>query len=295
MKTTSTYAVMGITGQVGGAAAQAFLKEGQNVRGIVRDKGKAAKWASAGVELALGDYSDVEALTAAFRGVDGVFVMLPASFAPAPGYPEARAQSQALFEALKAAMPPKVVALSSIGAQHTKGLGLITHLHILENTLAPLPMPITFLRAGWFMENSAWDVDPAIHTGVISSFLDPLDKTIPMVSASDVGRVAAEALQETWSGRRIVELEGPDRQSPNDIAKAFSSVLGRQVSTAAVPRDDWEALFKSQGTPDPTPRIEMLDGFNSDWISFEGSPATHITGRISLQSVIQTLVEQRSE
>jgi NAD(P)H dehydrogenase (quinone) len=287
--------VMGITGQVGGATAQALLQGGQNVRGIVRDKSRAAKWKSAGVELALGDYSNVDALTAAFRGVDGVFVMLPGNFAPSRGYPEARAESLALREALTAAMPPKVVALSSIGAQRSEGLGLITHLQILEDTLAPLPMPVTFLRAGWFMENSVWDVDPAINTGVISSFLHPLDKPIPMVSASDVGRVAAESLQQTWSGRRIVELEGPDRHSPNDIAKAFSSALGRQISAAAVPREEWETLFKRQGTSDPAPRIEMLDGFNSDWISFEGSPATHITGRIGLHSVVQTLVNQRGE
>jgi len=293
MKTTATYAVMGITGQVGGATAQALLKAGQNVRGIVRDKGRAAKWKSAGVELAPGDYSNVEALTAAFRGVDGLFVMLPADFAPSRGHPEARARSLALREAITAAMPPKVVALSSIGAQRRTGLGLITNLQILEEVFAPLPVPTTFLRPGWFMENAVWDVDPAVKTGTIPSFLQPLDKAIPMVATSDVGRVAAESLQKMWSGRRIVELEGPRRYSPNDIAEALSIALGRRISAAPVPRDDWESFFQSQGTPDPAPRIEMLDSFNSDWISFEGSPATHITGRIGLQSVIQTLVDQR--
>jgi len=293
MKTKSTYAVMGITGQVGGAIARALLEAGDNVRGIVRDQGRAAKWESAGVELALGDYSNVDALSAAFRGVDGVFVMLPADFAPTRGFPKARAESRALLEALTQGMPPKVVALSSIGAQHPTGLGLITNLHILEETLASSPMPITFLRPGWFMENSVWDVAPAVQTGTIPSFLQPLDKPIPMVATSDVGRVVAEALQETWSGRRVVELEGPRRYSPNDLAEAFSLALGRRISALAVPRNEWESLFQGQGTPDPAPRIEMLDGFNSDWIAFEGSPATHVTGRIDLQSVIQTLVDQR--
>jgi NAD(P)H dehydrogenase (quinone) len=293
MKTKSTYAVMGITGQVGGATAQALLEAGHNVRGIVRDKARAAKWESAGVELALGDYNNVDALSAAFRGVDGVFVMLPADFAPSPDFPKARAESRVLRETLTAAMPPKVVVLSSIGAHHPTGLGLITNLHILEEALASLPMPITFLRPGWFMENSAWDIDPAMKTGAISSFLHPLDKPIPMVATSDIGRVAAESLQETWSGRRIVELEGPRRYSPNDLAEALSVTLGRRISALAVPRNEWDSLFQSQGTSDPAPRIEMLDGFNSDWISFEGSPATHVKGRIGLQSVIKTLVDQR--
>ena len=58
------------------------------------------------------------------------------------------------------------------------------------------------------MENAAWDIQSARDTGVISSFLQPLDKLVPMVATADVGRVAAELLQETWTGRRVVELEG---------------------------------------------------------------------------------------
>jgi hypothetical protein len=47
--------------------------------------------------------------------------------------------------------------------------------------LGALAMPVCFLRAAWFMENSAWDVKPARDKGVISSFLQPLDKPVPMV------------------------------------------------------------------------------------------------------------------
>jgi uncharacterized protein YbjT (DUF2867 family) len=43
-------------------------------------------------------------------------------------------------------------------------------------------------------------------------------KKVPMVATADIGRVAAKLLQEKWSGRRVIELEGPDRVSPNDIA-----------------------------------------------------------------------------
>jgi NAD(P)H dehydrogenase (quinone) len=55
------------------------------------------------------------------------------------------------------------------------------------------------------MENSAWDVASATKNGVIPSFLQPLDKPVPMVATADIGRVAAELLRETWSGHRIVE------------------------------------------------------------------------------------------
>jgi nucleoside-diphosphate-sugar epimerase len=48
---TSMYLVMGITGKVGGATARHLLKQGKQVRALVRDREKAAKWADQGVEL----------------------------------------------------------------------------------------------------------------------------------------------------------------------------------------------------------------------------------------------------
>ena len=45
------YLVMGITGKVGGATARHLLKQGKQVRALVRNREKAAKWADQGVEL----------------------------------------------------------------------------------------------------------------------------------------------------------------------------------------------------------------------------------------------------
>ncbi len=42
------YLVMGITGKVGGATARHLLKQGKQVRALVRNPEKAAKWADQG-------------------------------------------------------------------------------------------------------------------------------------------------------------------------------------------------------------------------------------------------------
>ena len=102
------YAVMGITGQVGAAVANSLLDRGERVRGIVRDPRKTAAWAARGVELAVADYEHANTLEAAFRGTDGVFAMIPPYFAPAPGFPEAKASIGAIRAALERAAPPKV-------------------------------------------------------------------------------------------------------------------------------------------------------------------------------------------
>src|ERR1700759_1167660 len=66
---TSMYLVMGITGKVGGATARHLLKQGKQVRALVRDREKAAKWADRGVELVDGDWNDATAIAAALEGI----------------------------------------------------------------------------------------------------------------------------------------------------------------------------------------------------------------------------------
>ena len=284
------YAIMGVTGQIGGVVAHTLLAARQPVRAVVRDAGKGQAWADRGCEIALATFEDAVSLTTAFRGAEGVFVLVPSSFDPTPGFPEARTIGVTLRAALEAASPARVVYLSTIGAQATRS-NLLTQHTIIEEALGTLPTPITFLRPAWFMENCSWDVAPARAEGVIPSFLQPLDKPVPMVATADIGRVAAGLLQEKWSGRRVVELEGPQRVAPNEIASTFAKLLGRPVRMEAVPRESWEGLFKSQGTKNPLPRMQMLDGFNEGWIEFENGEAGSQKGSVALESVLKALIE----
>ncbi|MGY2171311.1 NAD(P)H-binding protein [Pseudomonas gingeri] len=280
------YAVMGITGQVGGAVARTLLAARQPVRAVVRSAEKGALWAGQGCQVALADVDDVQALTQAFRGVDAVFVMMPSNFDPTPGFPEARQVVETLRTALEQARPGRVVCLSTIGAQATQP-NLLNQLQILEQGLGSLELPVTFLRPGWFMENALWDVAAAVETGVVPSFLQPLDKPVPMIATADVGRLAAQLLQQSWSGKRIVELEGPQRVTPNQIAAGFAELLGKPVRMEVVARDTWQALFSSQGMNNPLPRMQMIDGFNEGWIEFAGEPRK---GQVELLAVLKDLL-----
>jgi uncharacterized protein YbjT (DUF2867 family) len=285
------FAVTGATGKVGGVVVRALLPAGQSVRVVVRDPGKAGVWSLRGCEIAVAKSSNAGELTQAFAGVEGAFVMLPPIFDPIPGFPEARAMIAALRTALMQAQPSKIVVLSTIGADAPQE-NLLNQLGLLEDRLAGLSMPVTFLRAAWFMENAAWDIEPARNAGVIPSYLQPLDKPFPMIATEDVGRTAAELLLDNWSGHRVVELEGPCRLSPNDLAEAFARALGRPVRARLVPRDSWEALFREQGMQHPLPRMQMLDGFNAGWIDFPQQGANARKGDVTIDHVIAAIVGQ---
>jgi NAD(P)H dehydrogenase (quinone) len=280
------YAITGITGKVGGAVAGALLDAGLSVRAIVRDENKGRPWAAKGCEVALAGVGDAEALTRAFADTDGVFLMTPPNFDPAPGFPDTQANAVAIRAAIEAAQPAKIVFLSTIGAQVSEP-NLLNNSKMTEEMLRTISVPVALLRAGWFMENAAWDVDAA-KSGVIPSFLQPIDHAIPMVATADIGHTAAKLLRDSWSGLRLVELEGPRRYSARDIGNAFAAALGREVRMEPVARDTWETLFRSQGMKHPMPRIRMIDGFNEGWIDFEGG-SEHLTGAIALETVIAGL------
>jgi len=284
------YAVTGITGQIGGVIGHTLIAAKQPVRAVVRDAGKGQAWANRGCEVALAGIEDASALAAAFQGAEGVFVLVPPNFDPLPGFPEARAIGATLQSALTAARPARVVYLSTIGAQASQN-NLLTQHSIIEKAIGDLPMPIVFLRPAWFMENSSWDVAPARAQGIIPSFLQPLDKPVPMVATADIGKVAAGLLQQTWDGHRIVELEGPRRVTPNDVAATFTILLDKPVQMEAVPRESWETVFRSQGMKNPLPRIRMLDGFNEGWIEFDSGKAGAQKGSTSLESVLKSLIQ----
>ena len=287
------FAITGITGKVGGAMARCLLAAGRSVRAVVRDAGKARAWADRGCEVAVADMTDAAALAAAFRGAEGVFILLPPQFDPSPGFPEARAVIAAVKAALAIARPARVVCLSTVGAQATQP-NLLSQLGLMEQTLRALELPVAFLRAAWFMENFAWDVAAARDTGVIASFLQPVDRPVPMIATADVGRVAAELIQSDWRGARSVELEAARRIAPREVAATFGRILGRPVRVEAVPRESWGSLFESQGMKDPIPRIQMLDGFNEGWIEFEGGEAGSRKGEVSLEAVLRGLLQARA-
>jgi uncharacterized protein YbjT (DUF2867 family) len=288
------YAILGITGNVGGATARALLKAGKKVRGIVRDKARASGWQAAGAELAVADVHDVGSLEKAMLDVAGAFIMIPPNFAPKPGYPETKAIVATLRQAVATAKPPKAVYLSSVGAQHDHGLGLITQLHILEQELGSLPVPNAFIRAAWVMENFQWDIASAQEKARIDSYLSPLNRAIPMVATDDIGRQAAACLQQQWQGNRYVEIEGPRRYSPSDAAIVFSRHLKREVQATTVPRERWTALFEQEGMPSDCtkPRIEMLDGFNSGFIDFAKEGTEHVSGKTTLDELLGDLLKK---
>jgi NAD(P)H dehydrogenase (quinone) len=270
------FTVMGITGKVGGAVAENLLAAGKTVRGVARNTGKAKVWADRGVELVQSEYDDSAQLAKAFTGAEGVFAMIPPDFAPAPGLPDQKRTIAAISEGLEQAKPGKAVFLSSIGSEQPSGLGLITSTHLMEEATRTLPIPVAYLRAGSFMENWLGALDPIRATGEMSFFYAPLERRFPLVATCDVGLAGAKVLQESWTGERVLEVDGPEGGTNlHEVAAAFGRALGREVKAVQLPESAWQSVLAKMGIPAERTGlyIEMVKSFNSGWIHF-GTPGT---------------------
>src|SRR4051812_26960525 len=110
------YAIAGVTGHTGSAAAAALLAQGKPVRVIVRDAAKGSAWRARGAEVAVASLDNQAALTAALTGAAGAFLLLPPAGTTTSATPlEDNARlSATLAGAVRAAKLPHVVLLSSI-------------------------------------------------------------------------------------------------------------------------------------------------------------------------------------
>src|ERR1700691_838724 len=281
------FLVMGLTGNVGGATAEHLLAHGKEVLALVRNREKASRWAIQGVELVDGDWNDSAAIERALKGVEGAFVMLPAVWAPSPDFKEARGVIANYVEVLTKAAPPRVVALSSMGANRTSGLGMITALSLLEQGVRKLTSPIAFVRAGGFFENFLYGLHVA-QGGTLPVYYNPTSRKSTMVATNDIGAEVATLLTgPTWSGQRVIELGS--MVSADEVAAQLGEVLKLDVKALAVPRAGWPAAFEQFGIPkgQTGPAEAMFEAVNSGWMDLGVEGTEHVAGTTSARDVFE--------
>jgi uncharacterized protein YbjT (DUF2867 family) len=276
---------MGITGKVGGATAEHLLSHGKEVRALVRNREKASGWANRGVELVDGDWDDSAAIEQALKDVEGAFVMLPSVWAPSPDYREAKSVIANYVEALTRVAPPRVVALSSMGANRTSGLGMITPLSLLEQRFRNLNSPIAFVRAGGFFENFLYGLQVA-QGGTLPVYYNPTNRKSTMVATKDIGAEVATLLTgPTWSEQRVIELGS--MISADEVADQLGEVLSLDVKAFAIPRAGWAEAFEQFGIPKSHtgPAEEMFEAVNAGWMELGVEGTEHVAGTTSARDV----------
>lgn len=221
--------VTGATGTIGSNLVEKLAAANVPARALVRTHEKAEQIKQLGLETALGDLEKPETLRAALDRIEKVFLL------SAPEERQAELQSN-LIEAAKSVGVRHIVKLSAIGV----GSGLesisLGRLHRqTEEELERSGIAYTHLRPNGFMQNS-FMFAKTIKTQ--NAFYAPLgDARVSYVDARDVSSVAFTTLTEDGHENRAYEITGPEALSYYDMAREFSTALGKEVKYVDVPMD----------------------------------------------------------
>ena len=234
--------IIGATGNIGSATVTELAsKHGGklDIRAGVRnpESEKADKLKGlAGVTVVQAEMGDNDKLVETLKGVDTLYINTPA-IKNRVEVTVATANS-----AKKAGVKHLVVV--SVASDNNDGFLFGRQFTKIENTIKELGLPYTFLRLPSFMENNFGQT--ATIKGQ-SSIFSPVDPTKPyvVVAVEDAGKFGAVVVADPRKHFNKVYNVISDRYTYNDLAAAFSEVLGREIKYVRVPYEASKQAFQT--------------------------------------------------
>jgi len=235
--------VSGATGRTGGMAIDELLKMGKQVRAYVRsDDDRAAALRQRGVDIAVGDFTDIDRIRAAMEGIRSAYFLHPI----APGIIGAAAY---FAQAAREAGVSAIVNMSQISARRESASHAAQDHWISERVFDWSGVATTHLRPTFFAD---WLVYPhfAKEIWMTKKIEFPFEngRHAPIAS-DDQGRVIAHILANPKGHEsKTYTLHGPVEMNHTDIAAVISDVLGAKIeyvpASIEVFKDKMEKLYK---------------------------------------------------
>ena len=208
------FVVTGSTSDTSRVVAEKLLSAGHQVTAISR---------AAGISV-----DDQAALTEAFKGADGAYIMIPFDMKAPDLHRREMEVGANLAEALEKNKVRRVVLLSGSSAHLKKGTSLGAAL--MEDRLDALNIPeLVHLRCCWFMENffKGLAFVQQAASGVFSSGFRG-DVATPMIATGDIGQIAANILlEEPFVQPRVRELLGPRDYTMKEATQILGAAIGK--------------------------------------------------------------------
>ena len=236
-------AVTGATGQLGRFVIDALMKKvpAGEIVAAVRTPAKAADLAALGVIVRQADYGQPETLEAAFAGVDKLLLISGSEVG------QREAQHKAVIEAARAA-GVGFIAYTSLLHADTSPLGLGVEHRATEALLKASGIPFALLRNGWYSENYAASIPPALaHHAFIGA---AGEGRIASAARQDYAEAAAEVMTREDQAGKVYELAGDDSYTLAQFATEIAAQSGEKVDYVNLSQSEFAAALKNAGLPE---------------------------------------------
>ncbi|MGM7969447.1 SDR family oxidoreductase [Yersinia enterocolitica] len=236
-------AVTGATGQLGRLVINALLKKvpANEIIAAVRSPEKASDLAALGVQVRKADYSQPTTLETAFQGVDKLLLISSSEVG------QRIAQHTAVINAAKHA-GVKLLAYTSLLHADTSTLGLGEEHRATESLLRESGLSVVLLRNGWYTENYAASIAPALAHGAFIGAVG--DGRIASATREDYAQAAAEVLTQENQAGKVYELAGDDSYSLAEFSAEIARQSGKPVVYKNLSEADFKQALLSAGLPE---------------------------------------------
>lgn len=240
--------VTGATGNIGSALVQELNAASADFAVMTSKPGAVI----AGVETRHGDFGSVESLTAAFSGIDIVFLLFPL-------VENKMELARNAAAAATAAGVKHIVRSSGAGADASSTFALPKLQGEIDDVLAATGIPVTLLRPAGFMQNYVTYQSQAIKDGTI--YMADGARAQSLIDARDIAAVAARVLvRPAAHAGKAYTLTGGDAFTGEQAAATISAALGKPLVHVSVPTEAAVATMNQWGM---SPFIvNMMDSLN---------------------------------
>lgn len=236
-----TVVVFGSSGNIGAATIKSLAEKHNNIAVSAAARDPAKVKAQNGVTVIQGDMSNLASATAALAGADRAFII-------PPGHESRTEVGITAVNACKQ-VGVKFVLLLSVSTVDQTDTVFGKQFIAIETALAESGLPHAIVRLPFFLENNFGSMDSIKSQGTIYGPANP-DALQSGISVSDAGEASAVILAnpEPHLGKKYNFVCKPF--SNNELAAAFSSVLGKEVTYNQVPYDAAKSSFLGLGFPE---------------------------------------------
>ena len=242
-------AVTGATGQLGQLVINALLKKvpAGEIIAAVRKPENAADLAELGVQVRQADYTRPDTLLSAFTGVEKVLLISSNEIG------SREVQHKAVIAAAKEA-GVKLLAYTSLLHADTSSMGLGGEHRATEQALIASGVPYAILRNGWYTENYAASIAPAVAHGAFIGAAG--EGKIASASRQDYAEAAAVVLTSDDVAGKTFELAGDDAYTLAQFTAEIANASGKAIQYINMSEAEFTAALKGAGLPDAL--AEML-------------------------------------
>ena len=269
MTGSSKILVIGATGNTGSGLTPALRGVVAQVRALVRDASKAPALREMGVDVFMGDLNRPATIGPAMEDVDKVYLCTTNG-------PEQEQQALNAIDAAKKAGVAHIVRHSAWGSAESR---IIQQCDRIEEAVKSSGIPWTILKPTFYMQNLMMAAQSIDSDGAF--YWDLGDGELAMIDVRDIVDSAFAVLTGSGHEGKSYILTGPEPISLHDVARTFTTVLGKNVTYVNVPPEAALNFMLSLGFPEWTARGygELMHGFSQGFANRASDSVATLTGR----------------